>query len=68
MRYIKCTKCKNYVPDVMTTTCCDCDNICNYEEKLQTNADCIRAMSDEDLIKLLYTELVKWLKQPVNKD
>ena len=53
MRYIKCTKCKNYVPYVMTTTCCDCDNICNYEEKLQTNADRIRAMSDDELAEFL---------------
>lgn len=47
MRYIKCAKCKNYVPNVMTATCCDCDSICNYEEKLPTNADHIRSMSDE---------------------
>lgn len=53
MRYIKCAKCKNYVPNVMTATCCDCDSICNYEEKLPTNADHIRSMSDEELSEFI---------------
>ena len=53
MRYIKCTKCKNYVPNVMTTTCYDCDSICNYEAKRLINADRIRAMSDEELAEFL---------------
>ena len=54
MKYIKCAKCKNYVPNVMTATCCDCDSICNYEEKLPTNADHIRSMSDDELAKMLW--------------
>lgn len=49
MRYTKCAKCKNYVPNVMTAICCDCDGICNYAGKQLTNADYIRAMSDEKL-------------------
>ena len=53
MKYIKCEKCTNYVPNVMTDTCCDCDSICNYEEKRLTHADSIRDMSDEELAALL---------------
>lgn len=59
MRYIKCVKCKNYVPNVLTTTCCDCNGICNYEEKLPTNADRIRAMSDEELAKKIPCPYIK---------
>lgn len=73
MRYVKCAKCKNYVPNVMTATCCDCDSICNYEEKLLTNADYIRSMSDEELADFIQhvrtnTMLAKALGVPATRE
>lgn len=79
MRYTKCAKCQNYVPNVITTTCSDCDGICNYEEKQLTNADRIRAMRDEELREFICGSancdvcawsngcsctLSEWLRQP----
>ena len=48
-----------------------------FQEIKKTNADKIRAMSDEELAKLLcctgwkmfeYKECLEWLKQPVEED
>lgn len=56
--------------------CPVCGGIGTHEIQM-TNADRIRAMSDEELVKLLcctgwrmfeYKECLEWLKQPVEED
>ena len=46
-----CESCKNYG---YVAECVPCDNGSNFERIVQTNADRIRAMSDEELAEFLY--------------
>lgn len=48
---LRCEKCKHYNCEADKYPCAVCDSNVNdlFEEKKQTNADRIRAMSDEEL-------------------
>ena len=52
---LRCEKCKHYNCEADKYPCAECDSNVNdlFEEKKQTNADRIRAMSDEELADFL---------------
>lgn len=54
---LRCEKCKHYNCEADKYPCAGCDSNVNdlFEEKKQTNADRIRAMSDEELAEFLVT-------------
>ena len=68
-----CNICKYAGRPIYKSPCSECKGFSKYEyEKLQTNADRIRAMSDEELANVLREfatkpmqgSFLKWLKQP----
>lgn len=54
MKYKRCGECKNFTAHFMTTVCCDCEFMSNFEQKpTMTNGDKIRSKNNEELAEFV---------------
>lgn len=68
MKYKRCGECKNFTAHFMTTVCCDCEFMSNFEQKPpMTNGDRIRSMTDEELRDFLDKFRVETYTEPFGK-